>query len=402
MTEIITAHSRPVLSMDFSQFEKSLLLISSGLDRKIAMTNLIALSSLDTLLHEGKGNPVRLAVPGKQELLVAGTTDSGITLWETQLSAGEENQVDLMLPAGNGNFYINPDGSYLALVSDEDVIEVHDLKSQAVVTIPLPTVVISETNAQGGSSLSEEIGQIDTLALNLDGSTLAGAYCSQRSRVREPGSSEVLDSCTDREILIWDVASGELSKSFSTEQATPIRSLAFKPGDENSLAAGYQDASIQFWEIEQERRSGLPLIGLGGPVTSLAFHVDGDVLASGSENKLIALWNLSPPQLIGDPFTGADGAVTGLAFSTDNSVLYSGTDQGTVLRWNIEEWKQLACQLAERNMTQAEWEQFFPNESYQEFGKTCDQYPLQPIQAGATTPPVVPTPTATGTPSPTP
>ena len=68
---------------------------------------------------------------------------------------------------------------------------------------------------------------------------------------------------------------------------------------------------------------------MGGPVTSLAFHQDGDILASGSENNLIALWNLSPPQIIGDPIAGSDAGVTGLAFSTDNSALYSASDKGT-------------------------------------------------------------------------
>jgi WD40 repeat protein len=175
--------------------------------------------------------------------------------------------------------------------------------------------------------------------------------------------------------------------------------MAFNPQDENTLVVGYQDTSIQFWDIDQERRSGLPLIGLGGPVTSLAFHLDGDVLASGSENKLIALWNLSPPQLIGDPFTGSDGAVTGLAFSPDNSILYSGTDKGSVTLWDIVAWKELACLLAERNLTRSEWEQFFPDEAYR---ATCEQYPIQTPQAEATISPATLTPTATGTPTPTP
>jgi WD40 repeat protein len=367
------------------------------------MTNLIALESLNSTLTEGKGNPTRLAAPADDQLIVAGVTDAGITLWEAQPSSGAESQEDLGLQASEGKFYLNPNGRQIALVSADGMIEVFNIESQQpVVSIPLPTVVISLTNAEGEKSSLEESGQIDVLALSLDDGILAGAYCSQRSRESVPGTSEVLTSCLDREILFWDIPSGELMKRISTNQVSAIRSMAYKPGDKNSIAVGYQDASIQFWDIEQERTSGLPLIGMGGPVTSLAFHLDGDVLASGSENKLIALWNLSPPQLIGDPFTGSDGALTGLAFSPDNSVLYSGSDQGTIMRWNIEEWKQLACQLAERNMTQAEWEQFFPNDPYDQFGATCEQYPLQTLQAGVTLLPATPTPTATGTPTPNP
>jgi WD40 repeat protein len=139
------------------------------------------------------------------------------------------------------------------------------------------------------------------------------------------------------------------------------------------------------------------LVGLGGPVTSLAFHLDGDILASGSANNLIALWNLSPPQLIGDPFTGSDGSVTGLAFSQDNSVLYSGTDKGSVSLWDFAAWKTLACELAERNLNLAEWEQFFPLEQYR---ASCEKFSLETPAPTATPAPETPTPSATGTPTP--
>jgi len=134
----------------------------------------------------------------------------------------------------------------------------------------------------------------------------------------------------------------------------------------------------------------LPLIGLGGPVTSLAYHTDGDILASGGENNLIALWNLSPPQLIGDPIAGSDAGVTGLSFSTDNSTLYSASNKGTVYRWNLVEWQSIACELAKRNLTETEWMQFFPGQAYH---PTCEQFPLE-------TP--APTPTLAATPTPTP
>jgi len=400
LNEVITAHSQSVLAMDFSQFEKSLLLVSSGFDRTITLNNLIALDSLDSLLIEDKGGPTRLAVPADDELIIAGMTEAGLSVWEYISSSGQENQVDLALQADIWFFYLSPDGSQIAWISTEDIIQVRPLDSQEIVaSIPIPTVAISLTNSLGELSTQEETGQIDALALNIDGNSLVGAYCSQRSRVNVPGTNDFIDTCLDREILVWELPAGELSKRISTGQASAIRSLAFKPDDQTILAVGYQDASIRIWDIEQGRANGLPLIGMGGPVTSLAFHLDGDVLASGSENNLIALWNLSPPQLIGDPFTGADGAVTGLAFSSDNSILFSGTDAGTISRWNIEEWKQLACQLTERNLTQAEWEQFFPNDQYR---ATCEQYPLQTLEAEATVSPGTPTPNATGTPTPTP
>ncbi len=398
LNEIIPAHSLTALALDFSQFEESLLLISSGLDRQIVMSNLIAISSLHSPISQGKGDQTKLAAPELDALVIAGTTDSGITVWDIEFSSGSENQTDLGFQAQKGQFSLSKDGKVIAWVSDENTIRARAVNSQQdSFTIPVPTVAISVTTGQGEKSMLEEAGRITAIELDLDRGRLAAAYCSEASRVSEPGSNEATTTCTNMEILIFDVAANQLVKQISSNQTVTIRSLAFNPENENSLAVGYQDASIQFWEIDEGRRSGLPLIGLGGPVTSMTFHLDGDVLASGSENTLIALWNLSPPQLIGDPFSGSDGAVTGLAFSPDNKVLYSGSDQGNITRWNIEAWKELACLLAERNLTRSEWEQFFQD---QEYRATCEQYPIQTPEVEATITPDTPTPAATGTPTP--
>jgi WD40 repeat protein len=221
--------------------------------------------------------------------------------------------------------------------------------------------------------------------------------CSEIKIASDPETGISTRSCTQNEILIWDLATAKIEKRIPTGQSSPILSLAFNPQNANMIAVGYQDASIQLWEIAAGRLSGLPLVGLGGAVTSLAFHQDGDILASGSANNLIALWNLKPPQLIGDPFIGSDGGVTGLAFSQDNSILYSGTDKGSVNQWDFAAWKTLACDLAERNLNLAEWEQFFPLEKYRAI---CEQFTLETPAPTPTPGPQTPTPGATGTPTP--
>ncbi len=190
----------------------------------------------------------------------------------------------------------------------------------------------------------------------------------------DPQTDQVTESCLQNTLLLWDADTGELLQQFLSDQTSAILSMAFSPQDPNSLAVGYRSGAIQFWDLQQEQPVGLPLIGLGGPVTSLSFHTDGDILASGGENNLIALWNLSPPQLIGDPIAGSDAGVTGLAFSTDNSALYSASNKGTVYRWNLVEWQSIACDLAKRNLTETEWMQFFPGQTYH---PTCEQFPLE-------------------------
>jgi WD40 repeat protein len=318
-------------------------------------------------------------------------------MWEVESTSGDDNAIEMSASPATNQFFLSPDGSRLASLYEESVISVLEIASGESFTLTVPQVTVNLINTAGDSTVSEESGKPDSVGFNPDGTILAAGLCSER-QVSDTPDGEEIDACVQNEILLWDISAGELLKRIPTDQPGAILSLAFNPMDENLIASGFEDGSIRLWEIEQGHMTGLPMIGLGGPVTSLAFHQDGDILASGGANKLIALWNLNPPQLLGDPISGADGAITGLSFSPNTGVLYSATDKGTVTRLDIESWKLLACELAGRNLTRAEWEQFFPTLEYR---ATCDQLPLDeptptPSAApgGSATPgPVTPTPT---------
>ena len=397
VNQTLKDHTRAVLGLDFAQFDESLLLVTSGLDRTIVLNNLIALKSLFEPLAQNKGNPTRLGVNLDDTILVAGNSPSGLVTGEIAPISKQENPVETGISYQGKDFYLSPDGNRLAFIAENGQIEVQELGGSGTFSISIPQVTVSNVDAAGNVSSVEEAPIVDSLAFNHDGDQLAGGMCSEVRRATDPESNAVIESCLNNEIRIWDVASGELLKQIPTNQPSAILSMAFSPIQENMMAAGYRNASIQLWDLEEERARGNPLVGSGGPVTSLAFHHDGDILASGSENNLIALFNMSPPQPVGDPLTGLDGSVTGLAFSHDSSTLYSGTDKGTILSWNLEAWKDIACELAKRNMTPTEWEQFFPGV---ERRATCEGISLE---TSTPTPTLSPsTPLAPGTPTPTP
>lgn len=105
------------------------------------------------------------------------------------------------------------------------------------------------------------------------------------------------------------------------------------------------------------------------------------------------LWDVVTEQPIGEPLIGSPGSALSLSFSPDSKLLYSGYKDGSLLSWDIDfqAWLKSACDLAGRNMTADEWEQFFRFQDLP-YQKTCDQFP-DGSQAAAATSTSTPTPT---------
>jgi len=67
---------------------------------------------------------------------------------------------------------------------------------------------------------------------------------------------------------------------------------------------------------------------------------------------------------------GHSDSVQSLAFTSGGKTLISSSYDGSAILWNLdyESWRELACNIVNRNLTQEEWEVYLPNEPYRE---TC-------------------------------
>jgi WD40 repeat protein len=115
---------------------------------------------------------------------------------------------------------------------------------------------------------------------------------------------------------------------------------------------------------EQQRSTGV-----GASVLWLNYSDDGELLVSGADDGGVSLWDATALDLIGTvypPHLG-DSDPAGAQFIGDSHDVAIASYDGTVYRWqtDLDHAFDFACQMAGRNLTEQEWEEFLPAQPYQ-------------------------------------
>ncbi len=357
----LTDHTHWVKCVAFGPTDHRLL-ASVGFDKNIYLYEMIEQEPLGVKLAEVRGIVQSMVFTSNDNIAVLGNrqdfvsiSDVAVEMLSAEIVFSTQNALSLAVFSSDGQWYAASmgDGAILTYAAN--------------------------SGAEAAPAITVE-GSVESLAFSPDRKILAVGVC--------PAFDPNLSFCLQPKILLWDIASGKLlaeipPAAYLVQQAPltalhtdSIISLAFSP-DGRTLASGSKDKTIILWDTTTYEPTSTPLTGHTTGVTSLAFSPDGLTLASGGQDGMLILWDVLSRRAIGNPLRLTSGAATSLAFGPGGLTLASGSDTRQVMLWDVSplSWIERACELAGRNLTQAEWQQYFPGETYR---LTCPQYPAGP------------------------
>jgi WD40 repeat protein/DNA-binding SARP family transcriptional activator len=188
----------------------------------------------------------------------------------------------------------------------------------------------------------------------------------ERAELVGTGSTVSVDFSPDGKLLasasltgtvtLWNVAAQ--LRTAELPGAIAAFAVAFSP-DGKLLAAGDSSGHTIFWDVSTGRRVGRPLVGHGSHIESIAFNPAGGTLATASGDGKLRLWDVASRKLVGGALAGSDtgGSVD---FFPDGKQILGVFGSGDAVVWKVDSaaWATKACNVARRNLTPSELQDF--------------------------------------------
>jgi len=407
---LLTGHNGTVYDLAFNPDQDSRVFASVSADKTVILWDLSVVQPLGKPLRGHKPDQIvrNVTFSPDGKLVASASNDPSMILWDA--ATGEQIGQPLVgheLKIGEGDsappnqinaVAFRPDGKLLADggrdgkivlwdVSDPknpqklSVVDAHRDRVWSLVfsldgktlfsgsefsanegqTIKVWDVSDPQNVRQIGDALTDHTKTVRTVAISHDGTRLAS-------------------SSADTTIILWDISnlSAGVKKIATFKYHTrEVVNVAFSP-DGQLLAAASEDGKLSLWDLTDPGDDDQPVGFLEGGHTAhpraVAFSPDGRMLASGGADSTVILWDVATRRRIGSALYGHSDWVRGVAFNNDGSKLASASSDSLVILWDVSfsSWKERACNIVARNLTQAEWNSYFPDRPYE---KTCEAYP---------------------------
>ena len=172
----------------------------------------------------------------------------------------------------------------------------------------------------------------------------------------------------DGALKYLDPATGRATASTSLSPGTAIIDIVAVPGSP-LLAVSSESGQIFLVDPRLRQLAGAPLNGGGTQLQDVAVSADGHTIAAVSRDGALRLWDRASRRPIGPPMSAHRDLTPTITYLADGSMLTGGFD-ADIIAWDLKpaDWVARACQLAGRDLTQAEWQEYLPNQPYR---RTC-------------------------------
>jgi WD40 repeat protein/DNA-binding SARP family transcriptional activator len=156
------------------------------------------------------------------------------------------------------------------------------------------------------------------------------------------------------------LSEGEVNLLAQASVASPDGSTVAVAGDTSEIV------TIEVSTGRAQRRSA----GLGATVLWLRYSDDGELLVSGAADGAVSLWDATTLDLLGTVYPPHRGepVPAGAQFIGDSHDVAIASYDGRVYRWDtgLDRTIDFACQMAGRDLTEDEWAEFLPAQSYRD------------------------------------
>jgi WD40 repeat protein len=193
-----------------------------------------------------------------------------------------------------------------------------------------------------------------------------------------PDSRWLVSADLNSQAFLWDLSLPTPTPQKMGASAYPFYSLAFSPSGKY-LGAGDTWGSLLIWNFASLVEGQLEPLrlfeqGCEGSYSSVDFNADESLLAQSCKQKVF-FRNARKAYAIDSTFVFPfDRLVYQVKFSPDGNYLAVAGQGSTVYLYQVGRslLRNSVCTLARRNLTNQEWLEFFPNETYQAI---CPQWP---------------------------
>ena len=235
-------------------------------------------------------------------------------------------------PNGAEAVAFSPDGRLLAAAFGDGHIRLWDAKSGEAVGEPL------------GAAAKDLEGVAQDVTFSPDASMLAAAFVNPDGK----GGAAVA----------WRVSDGKELFTLNIDDGYGRGSaVAFTP-DGKLLATGGGTGEIKLWDARTGEQSGPSLTGTAGGVLALDFDLTSERLVSTGSDGVTRLWDLERRARFGSPLPGIGGEdylVADVTADGTRLVVVSLSDRRWLWPLDNEAWKDRACVVAGRTLTEREW-----------------------------------------------